>query len=94
MPFQPGQSGNPAGRAKGVSTKNNQVVRETIEKILTEGAEKAIEEMKQLKGKDFLTFYTTLAEFAIPKKSRIQYADENEDRVREVFCIDGVEFEL
>ncbi len=87
MPFQSGISGNPAGRPKDATSKQNTIVRDAIHTILSTGAEKLQAEMNKLSGKDYVASYTALLEYTIPKKARVQHTSTNEDEEQQIFEI-------
>jgi len=67
MPFEPGKSGNPAGRPKGSTNKSAGKVRDTIASLLEENSEKLKTELSKLEGKDYVSAYTALMPYVVPK---------------------------
>ena len=85
--FRKGSSGNPAGRPKGTPNKITERIRETIHGALDATSGEVAGWMHRLGKKDpkgALQLYAALAEFVLPKLSRI----EGRPEVDEVFVID------
>lgn len=82
--FIKGTSGNPAGRPKGVPNKINERIRQTIEAALDEAAPDVPGWMRRLGQEDpkgALQLYAALAEYILPKLSRVdaRLSDGQED---------------
>lgn len=78
--FTKGNPGRPKG-AKGKKTETLEAVgldtwRSIQEFITTEGAEKWIEEIRQLDGKEYIQAYTTMLEYFKPKLARTEVQAE------------------
>ena len=67
MGFKPGQSGNPAGKPKGIINKVHNKLRESITAFLEDEFENVKKDFKDLEPKDRLKFYTDLMQYGIPK---------------------------
>ncbi len=101
MPFAPGQSGNPNGRkpvAEGGSrNKKSQIAFDQLLEIYADNIPRLRTELEKLEGKEFVSEMRGLSEFIIPKQkssTNFNYEVNDEERVREVFKINGQEFEL
>ena len=74
-PFRKGTSGNPAGRPKGTPNKITERIRETIHGALDATSDEVAGWMRALGKEDpkgALQVYAALAEFVLPKLSRIE----------------------
>jgi len=69
MPFKKGQSGNPAGRAKGNANKVSAAQREYLREYLLDNKEKFELEMKNLKGRSYVMTYLSMMEYILPRPS-------------------------
>jgi uncharacterized protein YlxP (DUF503 family) len=67
MPFKKGQSGNPAGRAKGDTYKMSTEQRNFLRDVLRKNKRKFILQLKDMKGKDFVQNYIILMQYVLPK---------------------------
>jgi hypothetical protein len=67
MPFEPGKSGNPNGRPKGTGNKVTTKVRENISEILEKGKDKLQTELDKLEGRDYVTAYSSLLPYVVPR---------------------------
>jgi hypothetical protein len=67
MPFKPGQSGNPAGKAKGNTYKISTEQRDFLRKFLIKNKRKLVNQLKDMKGKDFVQNYIILMQYVLPK---------------------------
>lgn len=70
--FQPGQSGNPAGRPPGSTHKVSAALREKISLFLDENFDLIKEDLKKLKPADRMRFYIDLLQFGLPKLQAVQ----------------------
>ena len=67
MPFQKGQSGNPAGRTKGSNYKMSAEHRDFLRDLLRKNKEKFERQLEELTGRDFIQTYTSLMQYVLPK---------------------------
>ncbi|HYH15861.1 MAG TPA: DUF5681 domain-containing protein [Flavisolibacter sp.] len=67
MPFEPGKSGNPNGRPKGSLNKAAGNVRDNLASLLEENGNKLKTELDKLEGKDYVSAYTALLPYVVPK---------------------------
>jgi hypothetical protein len=67
MPFQKGQSGNPAGKAKGSKYKMSAEHRDFLRDLLRKNKKKLAIELKELEGREFVQMYVTLMQYVLPK---------------------------
>ena len=67
MPFKPGESGNPAGKAKGNTYKISAEQRDFLRKFLIKNKRKLVLQLKDMKGKDFVQNYIILMQYVLPK---------------------------
>jgi uncharacterized protein DUF5681 len=74
MPFEQGESGNPAGRPKGSQNKATKELREKICQFLLDNFARVQEEFNNLEGKDKVKFYCDLLPFGL---ARIKPSDDN-----------------
>ena len=75
MPFKTGdKKPEKAGRKQGSLNKTTKTMREFFIAIIEDNQKKALEELAKLKGKDYIDAYLKLAEYAVPKLSRIELA--------------------
>ena len=82
--FTKGVSGNPAGRPKGTPNKITERIRETIHAALDETSPDVVGWLRLLGAEDpkgALQVYAALAEFALPKLSRIEAKTTTEGEV-------------
>jgi hypothetical protein len=71
MPFEKGQSGNPAGRPKGAKDKATQELRDWVKSFL-EGKTKDLErEWKELKPEQKFALFEKLLAYTLPKPQTI-----------------------
>jgi hypothetical protein len=68
------------GRPKGAKNKASIIAKEAIESIVSDKIvlERLKDELLNLEGKDFVTCYTKLAEFVVPKKAEIEHDVKDE----------------
>ena len=74
--FKPGRA-KTGGRVKGVKNKKTVDFEELKTFLLNEGAEKYVENLKKLKGREYTAEYIKMVEFVKPKLSRIQGSTSN-----------------
>jgi len=67
MPFQKGESGNPAGRIKGSNYKMSAEHRDFLRELLRKNKEKFERQLEELTGRDFIQIYTALMQYVLPK---------------------------
>lgn len=67
MPFEPGHSGNPGGRPKGTSNKLTSKTREQLAILLDGGYKKLQDELNKLEGKEYVSAYTNLLPYVVPR---------------------------
>lgn len=92
--FKKGTSGNPSGRPKGTPNKINERIRETIHAALDETSGDVVGWIRRLGKEDpkgALQVYAALAEFALPKLSRMeaQHTGERDFKVIHRWGSDG-----
>src|ERR1700722_2769502 len=67
MPFEKGESGNPAGRPKGSLNKTAKDLRQMISDFLVENFEEVQKSFKEIPPKEKIKVYCHLLAFAVPK---------------------------
>ena len=67
MPFEQGQSGNPAGRPKGSMNKARKELKEKITMFLLDNFEAVQEEFNKLEGKEKVQFYCAMLPYGLAK---------------------------
>lgn len=72
MRYKKGQSGNPAGRPKGIKDKRTQQWEELMEYMVSEGSERAMQHLESLDGEQFFEAFMKILEYAKPKKARTE----------------------
>ncbi len=82
MAFKKGKSGNPNGRPVGAIDKHKRKIKEIIDTVLDDNADRFKEEFERLKGEEFLNIYIKLLEFILPKLQRQAIEIEPEKIVR------------
>lgn len=91
--FRKGESGNPAGRPKGTPNKITERIRETIHAALDETSAEVCGWLRAL-GKDdpkaALQVYAALAEFVLPKLSRIDGKGTDGDKTYTITFVDDI----
>jgi hypothetical protein len=93
--FLPGQSGNPAGRKKGVVSTRTKIVQSFADAIVAGGTARFKKELNKLEGKQYVDAYLTLLEYTLPKKARIEHTHEGDMvRIAQVFKIGDKEITL
>lgn len=82
------------GRTEGTPNKVTATMREFFTKIIEDNQQKALDELGKLTGKDYIEAYLKLAEYAVPKLSRIEHTGDAENPIRQIFKIGGKEIEF
>jgi hypothetical protein len=67
MPFEKGESGNPAGRPKGSMNATAKLLRQMISDFLVENFEEVQQSFKELPPKEKVKTFCKLLTFAVPK---------------------------
>ena len=67
MPFEKGESGNPAGRPKGAMNATAKLLRQMISDFLVENFEEVQKSFKEVPPKEKIKTYCHLLAFAVPK---------------------------
>lgn len=70
MPFEKGQSGNPAGRPKGSGNVNTERLRSIVADLLEDNGEQVVKDIAKLEPRDRVRAWTALLEYALPKLQR------------------------
>jgi len=73
MPFEKGESGNPAGRPKGAMNATAKLLRQMISDFLVENFEEVTKSFKELPPKEKVKTFCKLLTFAVP---RLKASDE------------------
>ncbi len=88
MPFEKGESGNPAGRPKGAMNAKAKLLRQMISDFLVENFEEVQKSFKEIPPKEKIKVYCNLLAFAVPK---LKPSDElilerlSDDELNELF---------
>ncbi|HXB11645.1 MAG TPA: DUF5681 domain-containing protein [Bacteroidia bacterium] len=88
MPFEKGESGNPAGRPKGSMNAKAKLLRQMISDFLVENFEEVQKSFKEIPPKEKIKVYCNLLAFAVPK---LKPSDElilerlSDDELNELF---------
>ena len=69
MPLKKGESGNPAGKAKGTTNKIRAKQREYLRDYLLENKEKFELEIQKLHGRSYVLTYLAMMQYILPKPS-------------------------
>jgi hypothetical protein len=80
--------GNP-GRPKGAINRKTKLWNELGDFITSEGAERAVQVLRELDDKEFLRYYVVLAEFFKPKQSR-QMIEGNDVSPVQIIIQEGI----
>lgn len=91
--FRKGASGNPAGRPKGSPNKITERIRETIHSALDATSDEVAGWMHRLGKEDpksALQVYAALAEFVLPKLSRVDGKAMNNDEPIVITFVDDI----
>ena len=67
MPFEKGESGNPAGRPKGSMNATAKLLRQMISDFLVENFEEVTKSFKELPPKEKVKTFCKLLTFAVPR---------------------------
>jgi len=81
MPFKKGDTNiNRKGRAKNSPNKNTSTLKELITTALTGSFDKFLDELNNLKGRDFVNAYTNLLKYNLPtlKASEVKEVKTND----------------
>ena len=81
MPFEKGESGNPAGRPKGSKNRSTKAMKEALSQLVDDNLENMsdwLNEMARDDPKAAFQCMLNLMEFQMPKMSRVTWIDENE----------------
>lgn len=81
MAFKKGQSGNPSGRKKGSKNMATMEKRGLINYLKEEGADRFLQELNTLEGKEYCKIYKDVIEIAFPKQARIENTGEVDHNV-------------
>ncbi len=79
MPFEPGISGNPAGRPKGSSNRSTSAMRKAMALLIDENLDRMSEWLDDIAKDDPKAAFQcmlNLLEFHMPKMSRVTWIDE------------------
>jgi len=66
MPFRPGQSGNPAGKPKGIKSKSSEEIRGIFQEFLENNIEQMQADFNQIEPRDRLNFIEKIAKLILP----------------------------
>lgn len=72
MTFQPGQSGNPAGKPKGAKNKTSEQLRRVLREFLSANLDSLQESYSQLGPKDKIRFIIDLVKVVLPPPVSIE----------------------
>lgn len=90
MPFVKGVCANKKGRGKGTPNFASIEKRQLIEFLKEEGAQRFIQELMTLQGKDYCQAYIPVIEVAFPKLSRTVLEGPNEGPIQQKLEIEFV----
>lgn len=68
MPFKKGQSGNPAGKPRGIKNKASESLRFNLNRLLEEQFALVAKDFQKLEPRDRVNAWLKLLEFALPKQ--------------------------
>jgi hypothetical protein len=72
MPFQKGQSGNPAGKIKGTTNKVSAAQREYLRDYLFANKSKFEKEMENMTGRSYVLTYLALMQYILPLPTKAE----------------------
>lgn len=79
--FVKGQSGNPAGRAKGKKTRGVERIRNFFQDFVENNIEKIQDNFDQLTPQEQLKFILEFSEYILPKLSRAELTGKDGDQL-------------
>jgi len=98
MPFQKGNSGNPAGKPKGATNKTTKELREIFQKIIEKNIKTLSKDLQAVGPETRIKLLIQMAEFVLPKLQRTEisgYGDEqNEESKDYVILSNGEKIEF
>jgi len=74
--FKKGQSGNPAGKPRGTTSKTEGALKKTYLKLLTKNLPQLQKEIDAMQPKDKVAFFLHCSEFVLPKLARAKVTKE------------------
>jgi hypothetical protein len=77
--FKKGESGNPAGKPKGAISEKTRFWNELKEFMTNDGAQRYMDELQKLSGKDYINSFSQLLEYFQPKLVRSEIKAEVKD---------------
>jgi hypothetical protein len=78
MPFRPGQSGNPAGKPKGIKSKTSEEIRGMFQTFLEQNIENLQADYDQLESKERLSFIEKIARLILPPALNLENLSESQ----------------
>jgi hypothetical protein len=82
MPFEEGKSGNPNGRPKGAENKATARIKEAFVKLLEDNIEQLAIDVKKMQPQERAYFLKDLAEYVLPKLSRVKSEVTTDDKTQ------------
>ena len=93
--FPKGKSANPLGRPKGAISVKTKIIKLMMDDVISGGGTRFKNEMKKLKGKEYVQAYLAACEFCIPKLARVESTgNEQEITITQIFKIGDQEISL